>query len=138
MDYTFQGPFGTVSMPGICSSVRRFMSYWNNIQMRNYPRYAPNTWTFNWDLRDQSKRKSQSCPGKDKNPCFIDNQIKKLAAFGPSSAADFSMTSCDEFPFASTEEGGKGLYGLNPEDPGGTTRTCVPFWQNTMQGNCNG
>lgn len=44
--------------------------------------------------------------------------------------------SCDEFPFASTEEGGNYLSTLrvNPTNP---QRTCVPAWQNTLQGTCN-
>ncbi|KAL8697313.1 MAG: hypothetical protein Q9224_002379, partial [Gallowayella concinna] len=37
--------------------------------------------------------------------------------------------SCDEFPFASAEEGGNYV--------GTPSLTCVPAWQNTLQGNCN-
>lgn len=44
--------------------------------------------------------------------------------------------SCDEFPFAATEEGGKFLTTLNA-NPGRVQRTCVPDWQQTLQGNCN-
>jgi hypothetical protein len=42
-------------------------------------------------------------------------------------------TSCDEFPFASSEEGGEylNLIGLAGQ------RECVPVWQQTLQGNCN-
>ena len=44
--------------------------------------------------------------------------------------------SCDEFPFASSEEGGNFLSTLN-SNPTTAQRTCVPAWQNTLQGNCN-
>lgn len=51
-----------------------------------------------------------------------------------------TLVNCDEFPFASTEEGGYGWAGndrgLAPTNPVGTTRTCVPEWQNSLQGNC--
>lgn len=48
------------------------------------------------------------------------------------------MVNCDEFPFASTEEGGD-WYGINPTTPTGTVRTYVPRHQNDMQGGfCHG
>ena len=44
--------------------------------------------------------------------------------------------SCDEFPFASSEEGGN-YYQTLPVNPTAPQLTCVPAWQNTLQGNCN-
>lgn len=49
-----------------------------------------------------------------------------------------AQTSCDEFPFASSEEGGNFLSTLpaaqNPTTP---QLTCVPAYQNSVQGLCN-
>ena len=44
--------------------------------------------------------------------------------------------SCDEFPFAATEEGGNFLATLN-QNPTNARLICVPVWQDTLQGNCN-
>lgn len=44
--------------------------------------------------------------------------------------------SCDEFPFAGTEEGG-GWLGSNNNFPTYAQKRCVPAYQNTRQGNCN-
>ena len=44
--------------------------------------------------------------------------------------------SCDEFPFAAVEEGGD-YYTTIPNNPSVAQKTCVPAWQNTLQGNCN-
>lgn len=44
--------------------------------------------------------------------------------------------SCDEFPFASSEEGGN-YYTTLSNNPTTAQRTCVPAWQNTLQRNCN-
>ena len=62
---------------------------------------------------------------------------------GPTQQALIDLTgdkslqiSCDEFPFASTEEGGNyyNTLTVNPRQP---SRVCVPAWQQTLQGNCN-
>lgn len=41
--------------------------------------------------------------------------------------------SCDEFPFAGAEEGGN----FYTNQGNAASATCVPAWQNTLQGNCN-
>lgn len=41
--------------------------------------------------------------------------------------------SCDEFPFAGSEEGGN----FYTNQGRAASATCVPAWQNTLQGNCN-
>ena len=44
--------------------------------------------------------------------------------------------SCDEFPFAGSEEGGD-YYGNVVSDPTGAQVACVPVWQQNLQGACN-
>ncbi|KAL2060601.1 hypothetical protein VTL71DRAFT_9242 [Oculimacula yallundae] len=44
--------------------------------------------------------------------------------------------SCDEFPFAGSLEGGS-FYGSLANGLGGVAQTCVPRYQQSLQGNCN-
>ncbi|KAL5040855.1 hypothetical protein BDW71DRAFT_212703 [Aspergillus fruticulosus] len=48
-----------------------------------------------------------------------------------------TLVSCDEFPFGGAEEGGDwgAKYATRKRPP---TANCVPQWQQTLQGNCNG
>ncbi|KAL4756603.1 uncharacterized protein BDW70DRAFT_164336 [Aspergillus foveolatus] len=48
-----------------------------------------------------------------------------------------TLVSCDEFPFGGAEEGGDwgAKYATRKRPP---TANCVPQWQQTIQGNCNG
>lgn len=48
----------------------------------------------------------------------------------------FPLVSCDEFPIASTEEGGS-YFGRLPNNPTAIATTCVPDWQQNLQGNCH-
>ncbi|KAF1992251.1 glycoside hydrolase family 18 protein [Aulographum hederae CBS 113979] len=47
------------------------------------------------------------------------------------------LSSCDEFPYASSEEGGD-FTSTDPLRPIRLSSTCVPAWQQTIQGNCIG
>ncbi|RDW72386.1 uncharacterized protein DSM5745_07558 [Aspergillus mulundensis] len=123
-DFTFNGPTGTTNIPGICTNVARFLN--NN-------RRGNTGYTLTWESSSQSNRRGKSCPS---NFCDADNAARKLVAFGPG-LGPRELTNCDEFPFASVEEGGEAWLGLNPAVTTGTTRTCVPTWMNSMQGNCH-
>ncbi|KAL8782914.1 MAG: hypothetical protein Q9213_005026, partial [Squamulea squamosa] len=73
-------------------------------------------------------RRGQVCGSSFCGP--LQTQLRTLV--GDNSIA----LSCDEFPFASSEEGGNFLTSL-ANNPTTAETTCVPAWQNTLQGNCN-
>ncbi|EAU34904.1 conserved hypothetical protein [Aspergillus terreus NIH2624] len=122
-DFTFHGSVGRAQFPGICSNVERFL---NNNQRGNIGV------TLTWESGNQKNRRRRSCP---KGICDADNANYELASLGTATGRDLS--NCDEFPFASTEEGGDAFLGLHPDVLTGTVRTCVPTWQNDVQGNCH-
>lgn len=122
-------------MPGICSSISTFLGNW---RYQPGSRGTATSWTLTWESKDAKTRRRKSCPS---GYCKSDNQARLDTVWADSSGKQSSkdmLTNCDEFPFASTEEGGSEFYKLYPDNPTGTTRTCVPTWQNSLQGNCNG
>ncbi|RHZ63588.1 uncharacterized protein CDV56_105060 [Aspergillus thermomutatus] len=123
-DVAFQGPAGTAQLSGICTNVRKFLD--NN----NRPNDG---YTLTWESSNQEPRRRQVCKS---GACAEDNANYRQAALGTTTATT-TLTSCDEFPFASTEEGGADFLGVNPEVKTGTVRTCVPKWQNDCQGMCH-
>jgi hypothetical protein len=88
--------------------------------------------TLTWDpkLSRRNARRDIACPGT-KSMSFCGATQNSLRANAPG-----IMVSCDEFPFAGSEEGGGYLRTL-ATNPTNTEATCVPAWQNTAQGNCN-
>ncbi|KAK3896731.1 hypothetical protein C8A05DRAFT_39720, partial [Staphylotrichum tortipilum] len=68
--------------------------------------------------------------------CDNDNLLLSLQ-LGLSSANSVAFTSCDEFPFASSEEGGS-YFGTLAVGATAVSTLCVPQWQQTIQGKCNG
>ncbi|KAM3447483.1 hypothetical protein MY3296_008663 [Beauveria thailandica] len=140
-DYTLlkQKPRGrSTTMPGICNSVQKFL---NNRNGQPNSRGTKSSWTLTWDSKREraSRRRGQSCPTKTAARlgfCTGDNSARRRAAWGDPKLGR-ALTNCDEFPFASSEEGGSDFYGLYPSVGTGTTRTCVPSWQNDQQGLCN-
>lgn len=66
--------------------------------------------------------------------CFSDNDIC-TASVGLSTSID--LVSCDEYPIASSEEGG-GYFGTLAGGATAVSTLCVPVWQQSLQGNCNG
>jgi hypothetical protein len=92
--------------------------------------------TLQWDPAGRTTRQAQSCSLGGLSVCAADNGVKKALLFGPLVNAP-DVTNCDEFPFAGSMEGGSAFIGLNPASPLGVTRTCVPAYQNNMQGQCN-
>ncbi|GFF97764.1 hypothetical protein IFM53868_09390 [Aspergillus udagawae] len=67
--------------------------------------------------------------------CAIDNLNYQQASLGNTNR--LALTNCNEFPFASTKEGGSTFLSLYPDVPTGTVRRCVPTWQNEVQGQCH-
>lgn len=122
-DFTFQGPAGAAHIPVICSNVENFL---NNNERGN------KGYTLTWESGNRGRRRSRACPD---NICRTNNANYEMASLG--TATEKALSNCDEFPFASTEEGGSTFLGLYPEAPTGTVRTCVPTWQNDVQGNCH-
>ncbi|KAL8706621.1 MAG: hypothetical protein Q9201_000368 [Fulgogasparrea decipioides] len=84
------------------------------------------TWDNN--LTRSKIRRAQICGNSFCGP--IQTNLRKLV--GDNSIA----LSCDEFPFASSEEGGN-FYTTLATHSTSPQKTCVPAWQNTLQGNCN-
>lgn len=125
------GPTGNrLGLPGICTSIRTFMVNRGIIS---------DEYTLQWDPGSESRgRQSRACSGF----CTADNKSKQKVLFGtlpngqvrPGSPP---VTNCDEFPFASSMEGGDRFLGLNPATLTGVTRTCVAKYQNDLQGQCN-
>ncbi|OAA77046.1 Chitinase II [Akanthomyces lecanii RCEF 1005] len=140
-DYTLlkQKPRGkSTTMPGICNSVQKFL---NNRNGQPNSRGTKSSWTLTWDSKKEraNRRRGQSCPTKTLTRlgfCEGDNSARRRAAWGDPKLGR-ALTNCDEFPFASSEEGGSDFYGLYPSVATGTARTCVPSWQNDQQGLCN-
>jgi hypothetical protein len=131
-DSTITGPSGvTITIPGICTSVRKYLTA-HGINTNQYP--------LHWDPIYNEKRRGQSCDGS-RSPCTGPNGDNER--YKTTLGINGAIVSCDEFPFASSEEGGWGWdtplgdAALHPTNPLGTTRTCVPVWQQTLQGNCN-
>lgn len=130
-DVALTGANGQVTLPGICSSARAYL--FNNGIITNQIKLT-------FDPNNRGTRNSQSCGGA-RNICSAggENNLRKMQLGAPYDNIR-TLVNCDEFPFASTEEGGYGWAGndrgLAPTNPVGTTRTCVPEWQNSLQGNC--
>ena len=116
-----------ITFPGLCDS------YKMSGASRRVLTHAPE---FN-DLGTKAveARRRAQCPKARKNrPGFCEQQNKSLKeAFDSSSSSSSSktpVTECEEFPWASSEEGGKWL------NPGGRSRVCVPSVQNGRGGAC--
>lgn len=105
------GAFRSVS--GICTGIQ---TYFNGQSLANSDQ------VLTWDpfKKRTNTRRAAACGSQY---CLPAQNVLQAAIGGPK--IDLS---CDEYPFAGTEEGGN--Y-LNPQ------LTCVPAWQNTLQGNCN-
>lgn len=102
-------------MPGICTNVRNFL--------RNHGAARAKQWTLSWEPRDQSTGRNSVYTGycKDAND-HIKNKLYRKSAEAPNSS---SIT--NEFPFTSSQEGGKVYYRTWPSERRGITREWVPF-----------
>ncbi|CAL8580054.1 hypothetical protein XPA_005788 [Xanthoria parietina] len=86
------------------------------------------TLTWDKDVARANKRRDAAC---GRQYCGV-QQSRLRTLIGDKTIS----ISCDEFPFASAEEGGSYVSTLQNQ-PGTPSLTCVPAWQNTLQGNCN-
>ncbi|KAL8746235.1 MAG: hypothetical protein Q9190_001722 [Brigantiaea leucoxantha] len=111
----------TATVPGICPGVQGFF---RGVGLVN----SGITLTWDNDVPRANTRRTAACGRTYCGP----SQSSLRNLIGDKSIA----VSCDEFPFASAEEGGNYVTTLRN---GATTPslTCVPAWQNTLQGNCN-
>lgn len=158
MDFSFGVPTSeggtgeTVEMPGICRTLEAMMRHYIQVnnQRGSYSASQPMCHvnscrlTFDHDERAQNRRRNQACKVKRRSRCTDPNKALERKLWGPGGEGkgpNQGLVSCDEFPFASSEEGGN-TYD-DPEDADivslyGTNTECVPTWQQTLQGNCNG
>jgi hypothetical protein len=91
-----QGPSGTVAIPGICSSVRRYLTA-HGINTDQYP--------LHWDPSYSPDRRKETC-SEARSPCS--GTSGENARYKAATGINAALVSCDEFPFASSEEGGWG------------------------------
>jgi hypothetical protein len=154
-DYTFivpiqQGGTGLPNeMPGICQTLQRYMAVFTAVSV-DRPGRKPRaickdggcTLTYDSDRKNARIRRGQACPTTTTGSyCKDDNDDRELQLWGSlGHRPGGGLTSCDEFPFASSEEGGDN-YDSEGEALSSifdTQRVCVPTWQQNLQANCNG
>lgn len=153
-DYTLvvptqQGGRGVSNtMPGICQTLQNYMRPYIQVTVdrpgrtpRAICRNGGCTLTYDANKENQQARRTQSCPVTSAGSyCRDDNDDREMELWGSlGNRPGSGLTSCDEFPFASSEEGGD-----NYDDAGqplsslfDTQTVCVPTWQQNLQGNCN-
>ncbi|KAL8990145.1 MAG: hypothetical protein Q9169_008197, partial [Polycauliona sp. 2 TL-2023] len=115
--------------PGICTGVQDFF------RKRSL---ANSQMVLTWDSfpKRSKARRTSVCNGKDLGEkTYCGSTQDRLAKAAGLRKGQLSL-SCDEFPFASTEEGGTYLSTLRT-NPTSAQRSCVPSWQNDLQGACN-
>ncbi|GKZ26889.1 hypothetical protein AbraCBS73388_003278 [Aspergillus brasiliensis] len=123
----------SVVVPGICSNVQNFF---NN---RGISVSTGITLTWDPDKSRQNSRRNAACPalkglqGEGGGYCSVQNQNIANTLGLPSTT---EMVSCDEFPIASSEEGGN-FFPKLPTNPTATSVKCVPVYQQTLQGSCH-
>lgn len=89
-----------------------------------------------WDPPRSTGRREIACPRTKGKPfCDAENiNLGKGIGLGDHTSG---LVSCDEFPFASTEEGGH-FFGQVADHKTPVNAKCVPVWQQNIQGKCNG
>lgn len=146
------GTGNTNTMSGICRTLEHLMNDYRSINNQR-GRYSESralckgrgcTLTFDASNSRQTTRRNQACRSRTlprRSKCVNDNNVRELYLWGSlNHRPDSGLTSCDEFPFASSEEGGDNYDdgGSNMQSLFGTKTVCVPTWQQSLQGNCNG
>ncbi|KAJ6024671.1 hypothetical protein N7540_005468 [Penicillium herquei] len=118
----------THQVTGICNNVLNFfrprtidagegvMLTWDSVQAR------------------QDNRRGEACP-RVSGLGFCSARNKNIAT-KLKLPLKTQLVSCDEFPIASSEEGGSYFASL-PQNPSSLEVQCVPVWQQNLQGNCN-
>ncbi|KAJ9481815.1 hypothetical protein VN97_g11646 [Penicillium thymicola] len=91
--------------------------------------------TLTWDPNRRDVRDKYTCNAYSGGTyCTQPNKdINTFVGLNPPR----QLVTCDEFPFGGVEEGGDwgAKYAPRKRPP---TANCVPVWQQTLQGNCNG
>jgi hypothetical protein len=109
-------------VPGICTNVNKFLTA---------RALSSNGLALTWEpLYNEARRKFVCGSGTF---CATQNIIT-MGSIGLSTG--ITAVSCDEFPIASSEEGGS-FFGTLPNNPTTAAATCVPVWQQALQGNCH-
>lgn len=158
MDWTFvvppaQGGTGNPNtMSGICRTLDHLMDDYRSVNTqrgrfsstRSLCRHNGCTLTYDAGATNQRTRRNQACRTRTtprRSKCRLDNTVRKTWLWGANgNPPSTDLTSCDEFPFASSEEGGNNYDsdGADMVSLFGTKTVCVPTWQQSLQGNCNG
>ncbi|KZF20522.1 glycoside hydrolase family 18 protein [Xylona heveae TC161] len=118
------GPSGTTAVDGICQNVGNFYRARSLSTDGMVLTWDPNT------ARVEDRRAAtcgqQACVPENIN---YQNEVGLGNIRG-------GYVSCDEFPFAGSEEGGD-YFGHVHETPTGAQMLCAPVWQQNLQGGCN-
>ncbi|KAJ5717638.1 hypothetical protein N7488_003284 [Penicillium malachiteum] len=134
------GSKGSATMDGVCQNMQTFL------KTRNLNFNPGATFTYDTSPGYDTKHRGQTCSDKaywgllsdgtvGSSYCDADNVMYK-ADYGISvrtKKGNQAVTTCDEFPPASVEEGGN-WYGNIPYAP---ALKCAPQWQQNSQGACN-
>jgi hypothetical protein len=124
------GSIASALIPGICTNIRQWFDQRSLTSDGLALTYDPTPYPA-------TRRRAFACGNRDRGPkssmCGVPNQLYSQELGYP---ASLSITSCDEFPFATSEEGGK-FFGNLPNNPTPIAATCVPVYQQTLQGQCN-
>lgn len=139
------------TMSGICRTLEHLMKDFTSVSNQRGSYSSSRslcsgrgcTLTYDASERNQNRRRNQACRWKTtrRSKCVTDNDVRELWLWGQKGKRpETGLTSCDEFPFASSEEGGNNYDDEHQDMQSlfGTKTVCVPTWQQTLQGNCNG
>lgn len=126
------GKKGQAIVSGICENMQTFL----NQRQADLETGVTLTWRRN--KKAAQKNRNAACYDKSLFPagskdsyCQANNkELKK------SLGTKLSITSCDEFPPASVEEGGSFFPSLPQGEKANTAISCTPVWQQNMQSNC--
>lgn len=127
------GTKGGVNIDGVCQNMQTFLN-WRNLNLN-----PGATFTYDTTAGTDETRRSQTCGDKLYYDLLSDGDVggsycaAANAQYKKTLGTTLSITSCDEFPPASVEEGGN-WYGDVPIAP---ALLCAPRWQQSTQGNCN-
>ena len=130
-DYRSQlsGTKQSTEVPGICDNVASFLLGRG---------LAPDTGIkLTWDPTHADPRRDFLCPTRSGGKGFCNQEEQNLIERVGLPPGTKRVVSCNEFPFASSEEGGNFFAEIadSKTSPG---VKYVPVWQQTLQGMCNG
>lgn len=109
------------NVPGICTGIRDWYLAGG---------LANSAVTLTWDT---NKKRSDTRRGQTCGDSYCGPEQTRLRGLTGDRSLEIS---CDEFPFASSEEGGD-FYSTLTTNPRQASKVCVPRWQQQHQSNCN-